>query len=76
MAAFAMWVLLGFGVLPLVTGALVHATMLRFPITSDFSAWYSGASLVALGMILALAVWSFRHALGGRRLFKTDLLEA
>ena len=75
LAAFGLWVLLRFGLLPLVAAAFVHLTLLRFPITSDFSAWYSGASLMALGIILTLSVWSFRHALGGRRLFKTDLLE-
>jgi serine/threonine-protein kinase len=75
MAAFGMWVLLRFGVLPLVAGAFVHMILLRLPITLDLSAWYSDASLVALGTVLALSVWSFRHALGGRRVWKGDLLE-
>ena len=69
-----MWVLLRFGIVPLVAAAFVHAILLRLPITIDLSAWYSGASLVAIGTILVLAVWSFRHALGDRKLLNTDLL--
>jgi hypothetical protein len=76
MAGFAMLVLLRFGVLPLMAGAFVHAILLRLPITLDLSVWYSAASLVALGTVLALAGWSFRHALGGRRVWKGDLLES
>jgi serine/threonine-protein kinase len=75
MAAFGMWVLLRFGVLPLVAAAFVHVILLRLPITLDLSVWYADASLVALGSILALSVWSFRAALGGRRVWKGDLLE-
>jgi serine/threonine-protein kinase len=76
MAAFGMWVLLRFGVLPLVAAALVHLILLRLPITLDPAVWYSGASLIALGSIVTLSVWSFRAALGGRTLLKADLLDA
>jgi serine/threonine-protein kinase len=76
MVAFGMWVLLRFGVLPLVAGAFTHVILLRLPITLDLSVWYAGASVVALGSILALSVWSFRFALGGRRVWQGDLLES
>jgi serine/threonine-protein kinase len=76
MAAFAMWVLFRFGVLPLVAAAFVHVILLRLPTTLDLSVWYSGASLVALGSILALSAWCFHSAVGGRRVWKGDLLES
>ena len=76
LVALGILVLLRFGLLPLVAATFVHWVLLYFPITSDFSAWYSGASLIALGTILALAVWSFRAALGGRKLLEAVLLDA
>ena len=68
--------LLRFGVLPLVAAAFVHVILLRLPLTLDLSAWYSGASLVALGSILAVTLWSFRAALGGRQVWKGNLLDS
>ena len=73
--AFGIWILLRFGLLSVVTAVFVIVILVTFPITADFSAWYSGAALIALGTILALAGWSFRAALGGRRLWKEDILE-
>ena len=72
----AVWVLLRFGVLSLTTGLFVLVLMINFPMTSDLSAWYSRASLVVLATLLALSVWSFRAALGGRRVWKDDFLDA
>ena len=72
----AVWVLLRFGVLSLTTGLFMFVLMVNFPMTSDLSAWYSRASLVVLATLLALSVWSFRAALGGRRVWKDDFLDA
>jgi hypothetical protein len=71
----AIVVLLRFGVLAVVVAAAAIALLQNFPITLDFSAWYAPTGLIGLGAILVLAIWSFRAALGGRKLFKEDLLE-
>ena len=45
------------------------------PLTSDFSAWYASRELQEIAMIVAVALWCFYHALGGRKLLKTELLD-
>jgi hypothetical protein len=45
------------------------------PLTSDLSAWYASRGLVAVALALALATWSFRHALGGRKVLSEGFLE-
>jgi hypothetical protein len=34
------------------------------PLTSDLSAWYASKGLIVVGLILVLAAWSSRNALG------------
>jgi hypothetical protein len=46
----------------------------NWPLTSDFSAWYADVGLIVVALVLALAGWSFRHALGGRKVLQDDLL--
>ena len=45
------------------------------PWTSDLSAWYVSKGLIVVALILALAAWSFRNALGGRKVLQGDFLE-
>ena len=45
------------------------------PLTSDLSASYASNGLIVVTLALALAVWSFRHALGGRKVLQGDFLE-
>jgi hypothetical protein len=68
------WVMIRFGVLPGALMMLVTAEIVNWPLTSDFSAWYSWVGLVVVALYLALAVWSFRNALGGRKVLQDDLL--
>jgi serine/threonine-protein kinase len=68
------FVLMRFGLLALATGLCVYNLLGHFPITPDLGAWYSNAGLFALGIIAALAVYGFRTALGGRPLFKDELV--
>ena len=70
-----LWLLMRFGVLPLAVGLMIQVLLFSFPITSDFSAWYAGASILALATVLAIALWSFRVALGGRQVWKEDFLD-
>jgi hypothetical protein len=74
--ATGVWVLLRFGVLSLATGFFVFMMIAQFPTTSDLSVWYSRGSLVVLTTVLALSVWAFRAALGGRKMWRDDLLDA
>ena len=60
-----------FGVLPC---AVMFAFAAPWPLTSDFSAWYADKGLIVVALLLALAVWSFRIALGGRKVLQADLL--
>jgi hypothetical protein len=55
-----------------IVGALPQA----FPLTSDFSAWYASMTIFAVAAVLALAAWSFRIALGARKLWREGFLDA
>ena len=71
-----LWILLRFGVLPMAVGVFVTSVINLFPMTSDFSAWYAGATIIAFATVLVLAAWSFRVALAGRKLWKAELFES
>lgn len=74
-AATQVLTLLRFGVLPTMVATVVVVELSSFPPTSDFSAWYAGPGIILLVIIVALALWSFRNALGGRKVWKGDILE-
>jgi hypothetical protein len=64
-----------FGILPYTLVLLQQIVMNEAPLTSDLSAWYASKGLTVVALILALALWSFRHALGGRKVLTGDFLE-
>jgi serine/threonine-protein kinase len=70
-----LWVMIRFGILPLALLILLELVGLQAPLTSDLSAWYASKGLIVVALILGLAVWSFRNALGGRKVIKEDFLE-
>jgi serine/threonine-protein kinase len=71
-----LWVVLRFGILP-GTLFLAISTLASWSLlTLDFSAWYASLGLVIIALTLALAVWSFRHALGGRKVLSESFLDA
>ena len=45
------------------------------PLTLDFSRWYAWRTLVIAGLLLAIAVWGFRAAMGRRRILSAAMLE-
>jgi predicted Ser/Thr protein kinase len=47
-----------------------------FVLTTDFSTWYTGRSLLAVLMFAALAVYGFWISLAGRPLFKDEILDS
>ncbi|HLK67677.1 MAG TPA: serine/threonine-protein kinase [Bryobacteraceae bacterium] len=73
--ALAIYTLIRFGVIPMVVGIFVSSMLPEFPVSADFSTWYAGSNIFALGTVLALSAWSFHTALAGRRLFREGLLD-
>jgi len=75
LALEALFLLVRFGVLALVVNVIAGLILSTCPMTTDFSAWYAGSMLVAIGAVLALAAYAFHTALAGRPLFKAGFLE-
>ncbi len=73
--AVAAVVVVRFGLIALAVGIFTANILLSAPLTTNFSMWYSGSTLVAMLFVAALAIWSFHTALAGRPLFKQDLFE-
>jgi hypothetical protein len=63
-----------YGVLALAVGVFTMRVIVRFPLTTDMSAWYAIFGLLPLLLIFAIALWSFRNALGGRQVFKSEVV--
>jgi hypothetical protein len=74
--SFAPLQLIRFGLLPMMVSVFVSAIIAAFPLTFDLSTWYARSTIVAFLTIIALTVFALVTALGGRRLFKSDLLES
>jgi hypothetical protein len=68
-AAVIMFALLRLGILALAVGFFVLTLFTSFPITVDFSQWYSAQSLFMFGVFLTLLFYGFRVALGNKPLF-------
>jgi serine/threonine-protein kinase len=67
--------LLRWGLLALIGEYVANNLFSAIPFTAHTSAWYFGDSIFMLAAILALAVWGFRTATAGRRLWKANLLD-
>ncbi len=65
-------IFLRFGLLPLIVADLVGGLLAL--VSTDFSAWYGGNSYAVLALIVAVTVYAFRTGLGGRRLFRDQML--
>jgi hypothetical protein len=74
--ALAIFILIRFGVLPMMVGIFVSSILPSFPLTTDFSTWYAGSTLFALASVLALTAYAFHTAIAGRPVFKESFLEA
>jgi len=72
--ALTVYILIRYGLVAVAVLLFVNALLSRFPLTLDFSKWYAGVSLLALGTVLALAVLGFREALAGRTLLREEVL--
>lgn len=74
-AAVAVWLLVRWGVLPMMVAFFVSEVTVSTPLTTDFAAWYSGPTIVLLGTVCVLAISGFSAAMAGRPLFHDELLE-
>jgi len=72
----AAWILVRFGVLPMVLGIFVSSVLPAIPLTTDFSSWYAGSTMFGLAVVLALTGYAFHTALAGRPMFTPGLLDA
>jgi serine/threonine-protein kinase len=71
----ATFILVRFGVLPMVVGVFVSSVLPSFPLTTDFSTWYAGSTIFVLAIVLGLTAFALHSAIGGRRVFKEGFLD-
>jgi hypothetical protein len=65
--------LVRFGLLALVVSIFVVAVLDGYPLTIDLRIWYGATSLLMIGVVVALTIFGFRSAIGGRSLVGTLL---
>jgi hypothetical protein len=73
-AVITLFVLLRFGMLALVFMQLFLLFFNFYPITSEVTAWYAGASACAAVLGSALILYGFKSSLAGQPLFRNSLL--
>ena len=66
LAGCMVFVLTRVGLVAMITGLFVESLIIANPITSDLDAWYAPASDFTVVLIVALAIFGFHTALGGR----------
>ncbi len=74
-SSLAVFVMIRFGLLALVTNFVVFNILQSFPLTTQGSAWYSGISLTGILLMAAIALYAFYTSLGGRPVFGGAMLE-
>jgi serine/threonine-protein kinase len=76
LAIVAIWltILLRLGLLAMIVTSFVYDVLILFPLTSDPSHWYAGASLLAVATVVVLTLYGFYTARSGRPLFRGVLL--
>jgi hypothetical protein len=62
-----------FGLVPLAIAAFTVDMLANVPLTTDFSTWYIGTTLLAFLSIVVLAGWGFYHSLGGGPVWKVEM---
>jgi len=74
-SSLAVLVMIRFGLLALVANWMIYNTLENYPLTTQWSAWYSGISLTGILLMAALAFYGFYTSLGGRPAFGGAVLE-
>lgn len=67
------YLVLRFGLLPVIVAAYTALLMITLPLTADLSAPATEASILMLCSVAALALFGFHSTLAGRPLFKLEL---
>jgi hypothetical protein len=70
----SLFLLLRFGLLALATAFFTFQVLMATRVTFDLAVWYGPNTLIAAGVLAGLAGYSCVVALGGRPLFRDDLL--
>jgi len=71
--SIAVLIVLRFGFIPLACAVFTINLMANVPFSSDLSAWYMPASILALLSVVALAAWGFYHSLGGEPIWRPEI---
>jgi len=66
------WLLLRYGIVPLIVAVLTADCLLNVPLTLDFSAWYIASSLAGMLLFLGIAAYGFRCTVAGKKLFELE----
>jgi serine/threonine-protein kinase len=74
-AALFIFAWIRFGLLAGIAGQLVRFLSLLYPLTTDFSAWYSGVTVFVATIVLSLALYGFSTSVAGQPLFRGGLLD-
>jgi hypothetical protein len=64
-----------FGLLAVMSLQLFFTLSFHYPVTGDFSSWYSGTTIFVVMILTALAVNGFYTSLAGQRLFRGQILQ-
>jgi hypothetical protein len=64
------------GLLSALVAMTVTELLGLMPLTFEPSSWYVGATVLTLGFIAGITLYAFLISLGGRPLFKDDILPA
>ena len=63
------------GLLSLAVTLIFMFTLIEVPITLDLGAWYATRAMPVVAVLLGLALYGFRTALGGKPVFGSSLLD-
>ena len=74
-AVLIVFLLMRFGLLAMVVAQFFGYLFFFFPVTTNFSAWYAGATIFALGIGVALVAYGFYTSLAGQKLFQGNLID-
>ena len=67
---------LRFGLLTMMSAALVQNALTRFPVTGNLAEWYAASGLIGLGIAVGLALAAFYVSLGDQSLLGNRLADS
>jgi hypothetical protein len=64
-----------FGLLAAVVAEFFLGLIFAYPMSLDYSSWYSGSTALVLVVFAGMAIYGFRASLAGRPIFRGALLQ-